>query len=257
MPIPLHPAAQNGFSQTAELYQNSRPSYPDEIVTWLSDHLNLNATSEVVDLGAGTGKFIPYLQQVTPNIQAIEPISEMLEQLKILYPNVHCIQTQSDNLKLAAESIDSVLCAQSFHWFADHASLKEIHHVLKTHGSLGLIWNQRDRTVPWVDAIANFLIPLEGDTPRYHHGTWQKILAESNLFKFESESTYSFNHTGTVEQVVIQRILSTSFVAASSLEKKEYIRHEILKIIHQHLNKDLHDSISFPYVTHAYHYKKR
>lgn len=257
MSTTLHPSAQNGFSQHAELYQKSRPSYPPEIIDWLRHDLGLNAASEVIDLGAGTGKFIPYLKQITSRIQAIEPISEMLEQLKIVYPNIHCIQTDSHNLKLPLNSIDAILCAQSFHWFADQASVKEIHQVLKPHASLGLIWNQRDTRFPWIKALAEFLIPLEGDTPRYHHGTWQTIFENSNLFRFESEHTFSFQHTGTVEQVVVQRILSTSFVAASSIEKKEYIRYEVLKIVKDHLQKDLHDIVNFPYITHAYHYRKQ
>ena len=206
----LHPSAQHGFSQNAELYQKARPSYPNQIISWLKQNLQLNQHSEVVDLGAGTGKFIPYLQQVTNNIQAVEPITEMLEQLKQLYPGIHCIQTDSKNLKLAASSIDAVLCAQSFHWFADHDSLKEIHHVLKSKGHPGLIWNQRDTSHPWVKEVAEFIMPFEGDTPRYHHGTWQRILEESSQFKLESEQTYAFHHRGTVEQVIIQRIMSTS-----------------------------------------------
>ena len=76
----LHPAAQKGFSSAAELYQQVRPNYPQDVVTWLKQDLELNANSSVIDLGAGTGKFLPYLKQITPHIIAIEPVTEMLEQ---------------------------------------------------------------------------------------------------------------------------------------------------------------------------------
>ena len=59
----LHPAAQKGFSLGAELYQQVRPSYPQEIAFWLQDRLKIDETSTVVDLGSGTGKFLPYLIQ--------------------------------------------------------------------------------------------------------------------------------------------------------------------------------------------------
>lgn len=252
----LHPAAQDGFSQSAELYQKSRPSYPQALTSWLSHDLQLDQNSHVIDLGAGTGKFIPYLQHVTQNIHAIEPISEMLDQLRLLYPKVACIQSDSKHLPLAAQSIDAVLCAQSFHWFSDQDSIREIHQVLKPCGHLGLIWNQRDTSFEWIKAIANFLIPLEGDTPRFHHGTWQTNLEDSDLFHLKSKQSFKFEHTGTVEQVVVQRILSTSFIAASSAEHKEYVRQEVLKIVQHHLNKTIYDTVSFPYLTHAYHYQK-
>ena len=111
----LHPTAQKGFSSAAELYQQSRPSYPQELVDWLKNQLHLNPTSQVIDLGAGTGKFLAYLQQVTPHITAIEPIAEMLAQLKISYPHIETLQACSNDLPVTANSIDAVVCAQSFH----------------------------------------------------------------------------------------------------------------------------------------------
>ena len=96
----LHPAAQKGFSSAAELYQQARPDYPQDIVSWLKNELNLDQDSIVVDLGSGTGKFLPYLKQITPHIIAVEPVSEMLEQLKIVHPDVQTIQANSDEIPL-------------------------------------------------------------------------------------------------------------------------------------------------------------
>lgn len=252
----LHPAAQKGFSQGAQLYQHARPSYPDEIVDWLKNTLHLHAKSKVVDLGAGTGKFIPYLKKITPYVFAIEPIAEMLNQLIEQYPDIHTIQTDSKNLTLPSNSVDAILCAQSFHWFANEESLNEIYHVLKPKAALGLIWNQRDISVDWVRAISELITPLEGDTPRFYRGTWQQAFDHQTLFQLESMQKYQFAHHGTIEQVVIQRILSTSFIAASSLYEKERIRFELLKIMEQYLGKNAKDTIDFPYVTYVYHYQK-
>ncbi len=38
----LHPAAQKGFSSAAELYQQVRPNYPAEIVSWLQERLQIH-----------------------------------------------------------------------------------------------------------------------------------------------------------------------------------------------------------------------
>ena len=40
----------------------------------MQDQLQLDEKSQVIDLGSGTGKFLPYLQQITKHITAIEPI---------------------------------------------------------------------------------------------------------------------------------------------------------------------------------------
>ena len=100
----LHPAAQKGFSSAAELYQQVRPDYPQDIVNWLQHQLKLGEKSQVIDLGSGTGKFLPYLQQITSHITAIEPIAEMLAQLQQAYPQIQTLQATSEQIHITAKN---------------------------------------------------------------------------------------------------------------------------------------------------------
>ncbi len=50
----VHETASSGYGQAADLYARARPSYPDEAVDWLLAELS---TGELVEIGAGTGKF--------------------------------------------------------------------------------------------------------------------------------------------------------------------------------------------------------
>ena len=252
----LHPTAQKGFSSAAELYQQSRPSYPQELVDWLINQLHLNPTSQVIDLGAGTGKFLAYLQQVTPHITAIEPIAEMLAQLKISYPHIETLQACSNDLPVTANSIDAVVCAQSFHWFANFETLQQIHQVLKPEGHLALIWNQRDIQVDWVKALADLLQPLESNTPRYHSGQWQVVFEHQSLFQWVNVHTFTQHHIGTVENVVSKRLLSTSFIAAMPEQQQQHLKQQFEHIVLQYTGRHPQDEIIFPYVTYAYNFKK-
>ena len=252
----LHPAAQKGFSTAAELYQQARPNYPQAVVQWLIEDLALSPDSKVVDLGAGTGKFLPYLKQATPNIIAVEPVSEMLEQLKIVHPDVQTLQAKSDQIPLESESIDAVLCAQSFHWFANIETFNEIHHVLKPEGHLGLVWNQRDENIDWVKALADLLATLEGDTPRYHSGQWKQVFENQFLFQLETAKVFPQLHTGTVENVVSKRLLSTSFIAAMPEQEQLKLKHKFEQIVSEYTGKQAQDEIDFPYVTYVYNFRK-
>ena len=252
----LHPAAQQGFSAAAQLYQQVRPNYPQELVAWLKEELRLSEHSSAVDLGAGTGKFLPYLKQVTTNIIAIEPVSEMLEQLKIVHPEVQTVQAKSEQIPLNPQSIDAVLCAQAFHWFANIETLQQIHQTLKPNGHLGLIWNQRDESVDWVKALADLLVPLEGDTPRYHSGQWKLAFQHQSLFKLSSEKKLSQMQRGTVENVVSKRLLSTSFIAMMSNEQQQRLKQQFENLVFEYTGKRPQDEIDFPYVTYAYHFNK-
>ncbi len=48
-----------------------------EIADWLQDRLGLQPGATVVDLGAGTGKFTPYLLGTGAKVIAVEPVAQM------------------------------------------------------------------------------------------------------------------------------------------------------------------------------------
>ncbi len=73
----------------------------------------------------------------------------MLAELKQLYPQVKTIQARSEQLPLPDQCGRFGELCESFHWFANLQSLKEIHRILKPQGYLLLIWNQRDISVNW------------------------------------------------------------------------------------------------------------
>ena len=58
----IHRYAADGFAAGAQSYAKGRPDYPPVIVDWLKDDLGLSAGKVGLDLGAGTGKFVPYLR---------------------------------------------------------------------------------------------------------------------------------------------------------------------------------------------------
>ena len=252
----LHPSAQKGFSLGAELYQQVRPSYPPEIVVWLQDQLKVGENSTVIDLGSGTGKFLPFLLQTQAKVIAVEPVTAMREQLEQSYSTVECLQTSSDQLLVKDESINAIICAQSFHWFSNIETLKEMYRVLIPTGHLGLVWNQRDITVDWVKALADEIVPFEADTPRYHSEKWKQVFEQQQLFQFNGLQTFQLKHTGTVEQVVSKRLLSTSFIAAMPEHQQQQLKARFEQIVFDFTGQTAQDQIDFPYTTFAYHFQK-
>ena len=252
----LHPSAQKGFSLGAELYQQVRPSYPPEIVVWLQDQLKVGENSTVIDLGSGTGKFLPFLLQTQAKVIAVEPVTAMREQLEQRYSTFECLQTSSDQLLVKDESINAIICAQSFHWFSNIETLKEMYRVLIPTGHLGLLWNQRDITVDWVKALADEIEPFEADTPRYHSEKWKQVFEQQQLFQFNGLQTFQLKHTGTVEQVVSKRLLSTSFIAAMPEHQQQQLKARFEQIVFDFTGQTAQDQIDFPYTTFAYHFQK-
>lgn len=249
---PLHTAAEIGFAAEAASYARGRPDYPAELLPWLERALAIGPGKVALDLGAGTGKFTRLLARTGADIVAVEPVVEMRAKLSADQPVVRALAGTADAIPLADASVDAVVCAQSFHWFATEAALREIHRVLRPGGRLGLVWNVRDETVDWVAAITDIVTPFEGEAPRFYKGDWRKPFT-SGLFGELQMTPFDYQHAGPAQEVIIDRFLSVSFIAALPAAEKALVEQRLRALVDSHPDLRGRDTIAFPYRTEAYH----
>ncbi|MDP4024595.1 class I SAM-dependent methyltransferase [Methylobacterium sp. NEAU 140] len=209
----IHAAAADGFAAGAAAYGAGRPDYPAAVADWLTGDLGLGPGRRVLDLGAGTGKFLPYLRATGADVVAVEPVAAMRAALLRAHPEATALAGTAEAIPLEAACLDAVVCAQAFHWFAGAAALAEIARVLRPGGRLGLIWNVRDERVPWVAALSRITDPHEGGAPRYRTGAWRAAFPAPGFGPLR-ERRFPHVHRGPAEAVVVDRTLSVSFVAA-------------------------------------------
>lgn len=236
-----------GFSIEAHTYDRGRPEYPAEVVPWLVEPRH----RQIVDLGAGTGKFTSLLALYCEDVIAVEPVDAMRAQLTTRLSSVRAVAGCAELLPLNTVSVDALFCAQAFHWFATEAALSEIHRVLRPGGRLGLIWNVRDESIDWVAAITEIITPYERDTPRFHTGDWRKVFP-SPLFSSFEKTRLEHQHVGTAQEVIVDRILSVSFIAALPDTEKGKIRAQLHTLTTTHPAIRGREKIAFPYTTEAY-----
>ncbi|AJZ96241.1 class I SAM-dependent methyltransferase [Pseudomonas fluorescens] len=247
----VHTSAQQGFSTQAVTYAQGRPDYPRQLTGWLADTLRINAQSSVIDLGAGTGKFTRLLSTLAPTLTAVEPVAAMGAQLTKLLPDVRLVNGTAESIPLPSASTDAVVCAQAFHWFSTEAALAEIHRVLKPDGRLGLVWNVRDESVDWVAAITEIITPYEGDTPRFHTGRWREAFT-GEYFSDPEVTCFPYSHVGSPQEVIMDRFLSVSFIAALPDAPKAVVTAQLQALIDTHPALKGRDTVAFPYQTQAY-----
>ncbi len=94
----VHASAQRGFSTQAVTYAQGRPGYPRQLTGWLSDTLQIQAQSTVIDLGAGTGTFTRLLSTLAPTLIAVEPVAAMGAQLSKLLPDVRLLNGTAQSI---------------------------------------------------------------------------------------------------------------------------------------------------------------
>jgi SAM-dependent methyltransferase len=247
----IHSSARVGYGREAATYARGRPDYPDALLAWLRDALRLAPGRRVADVGAGTGKFTRRLEATGAAVLAIEPVDAMRAELERSTGAVALAGT-AQALPVSSSTLDAVTCAQAFHWFAHTAVLDEFARVLRPGGRLGLVWNVRDESVDWVRRITALLAPLEGDAPRFHRGDWRKPFPHA-AFSPLRETWFEHVHVGPPGEVVVDRILSVSFVAAQTPARRNEVRAALTDLVANHPELTGRDTIAFPYRTVAFH----
>jgi len=169
------------FGGLAEVYERTRPGYPDEAVRWMAG----SAPGKVLELGAGTGKLTASLLAHGHTVVATDPEPRMLRTLRKRLKGTPVAQAKAERIPLRSSSVDVVVAAQCFHWFTPEYALPEIARVLRPGGTLAMVWNLRDETVPWVRRLGRLIGSEQPEEPT-------ELLEESGLY--DGIEHHTFRH---------------------------------------------------------------
>jgi SAM-dependent methyltransferase len=242
----IHAQARAGYEQP-DAYERARPGYPPEAVERLLAETGIAAGCDVLELGAGTGK-LTRLLPAGVHVRALEPVQGMRTRLRAAAPGVEVVDGLAEATGLPDGCVDVVLAAQAFHWFRGDEALAEIARVLRPRGRLGLIWNRRDTSVAWVGALDALIDPYQADAPRYASGAWRGAFDRSSAFGPLASARYAHVHELTPAGVV-DRVASTSFVAALAPAVLAQVRDSVARLLDEHPDTSGRDRLGFPYAT--------
>ena len=252
----IHRDAAVGFGRAADVYERARPGYPSEAVALLVEELAIGPGSTVVDLAAGTGKLTRLLVPTGAHLVAVEPVAAMRERLEVAAPGVTVIEGTAERMRLDGASARVVLVAQAFHWFDAARATIEIARVLEPGGGLGLIWNVRDESVPWVQELTRIMEPYRGDTPTHRTRAWRRPLEATGLFDPLHDRSFPYEQRMTTDQVV-DRVLSVSFIAALPPDERATVGEEVLAALEADPDTRGSETLSMPYRTDVFWARRR
>jgi SAM-dependent methyltransferase len=232
------------FARVADAYEQARPGYPADAVLWLAGE----TPCDVVDLGAGTGKLTRTLVDLGHRVTAVEPLTEMLDQLRSAVPGATAVEGGAEAIPLPAGSADVVTVAQAFHWFDHGPALVEIARVLRSGGRVALVWNIRDESQSYVSELSDAMVGRTGvDT-----GSIDPIDA-SGLFGPVERATFS--HVQAVDrETLLELVRSRSYCAVLSAEEQAPVLQNVDDLFTEHARDGV---LELPYLTECFRATRR
>ena len=256
-------------------YASVRPAYPDEAVAALlasarscggvtggiepaagdpADSPSVEAASivsaptiptssaplRVADIGAGTGKMSELLACAGAVVDAVEPSRAMRAQASSI-PGVTWHGGVAEDTGLPDGAFDIVVFAQSWHWVDSELAGREAARILTPGGTLGIVWNQMDVSIPWVHRLTRIMrsgdvhrpdrppTPGSGFTPMHlTQITWEDIV--------------------TPEQILTLGTTRSSFIRASQAGR-DRMQANLRWYLYEHLGYAPGENVAIPYTT--------
>ncbi|MCU1530421.1 MAG: hypothetical protein JWP75_4184 [Frondihabitans sp.] len=236
-PDQYRPDQATSFGSVAEVYDRGRPGYPAEAIDWLLPE----GAQHVVDLGAGTGKLTRLLLERVDRVTAVEPSEGMRKQLIRAVPTAQILPGSAERLPLDGESFDAVLAAQAWHWVDPARAVPEVARVLKPGGTLGLIWNMRDESVPWIRELSA-IMGVESDS--YRESESPRV---GPPFGEVERRDFPWSNPVTPDDVVAM-VASRSYVITLPAADREALYDRVRELLTTHPDLAGRSTIDVPYV---------
>ena len=247
----IHESAAKGFAAGAEAYERGRPEYSPEAVERLIAELGIGAESRVLDLAAGTGKLTRQLVGTGAELVAVEPVAEMRARLDAVLPEVEAIEGTAEAIPLPNHSVDAVVVGQAFHWFDGIRAVSELRRVLRPGGALGLIWQARELSRPWIEKLDAIIDRVDDGHPRFRTIAWREAFDRTALMTPLETATYRTVQRASPETIV-DRVASISYIAAMSEGRRDAVLDEVRTLLTTDPDTAGAEIVALPYSAHVY-----
>jgi SAM-dependent methyltransferase len=138
--------AKERFANRVADYVRYRPGYPAGVVELLRAAGGLRPEHVIADVGCGTGLLAEIFLKNGNRVIGVEPNAEMRaggDHYLTSYATFRSVAGSAEATTLEVASVDFVVAGQAFHWFAPGPTRREFLRILKPHGLVAIVWNDR------------------------------------------------------------------------------------------------------------------
>ncbi|MFS0732554.1 class I SAM-dependent methyltransferase [Microbacterium sp. 1P10UB] len=237
------------FGVAADAYQAGRPDYPAAAVRWMLEPVVRDGVRvRVADVGAGTGKLTRIIAETGAEVVAVDPDPDMLTSLQGHVRGVPTFVGTAERMPLPDAAVDAVLLGQAWHWVDVAEASIEIGRVLRPGGVLGLVWNIRDESVPWVAELT-----------RVMHGSHAEEMLAGNGVRvappFGVLETQTWTWTRVISRTALRdMVLSRSYIITATDDERARILAGVDELFTANAREDADggEVVDLPYRTEAF-----
>lgn len=247
------PQPTERFTNRVENYVKYRPDYPAEILQIFRNETNLQKSSVVADIGAGTGISAKIFLENGNAVFAVEPNEAMRDAAREFlkdYSRLTLVDGTSENTNLETDAVDFIVAAQAFHWFKIEDARKEFKRILKAQGYVALIWNERKlNATDFLREYENFLHTYATDYDEVRHeNTSQEIISDFFRGGFKRKT---FQNSQVFDYAGLEgRLLSSSYTPTAENPLFPAMIEELKRLFTLH---EKEGRIDFLYDTNVYY----
>lgn len=236
-------ALARSFQSTASVYDAVRPGHSAEALRWM-----VGDAARILDLGAGTGQLTREIVRSGATAIGVDPAPSMVERLRANLPEVEAYVGSAEAIPLPDASVDAVVAGQAAHWFDLTAAMPEMARVLRPGGRLGLVWNHRDTSVPWVVELSRV---LDSDGPGHIDDRWLALLDAAS--EFGRRETAEFTVEQELDTDGLVALVSTrSYIATLPADLRDATLNGVRQLAETHPDIAEQKRFILPYITTAH-----
>lgn len=242
------------FTDRVENYVKYRPGYPPEVIEALQSECGLTNSSDVADIGSGTGLLSRLFLENGNRVFGVEPnegMREAGERHLAEYPRFTSVPAVAEETTLEDHSVDFAVAGQSFHWFEPEKTRREFRRILALEGWVALVWNTRMASTPFLAAYERMVETFGKDydeVSQSRKGSSDEVRAffapdEMNLSTFENRQTFDL-------EGLRGRMLSSSYMPVEGEPGFPEMISEMERVFREH---EWNGEVEFLYETRMYY----
>lgn len=252
------------FNEAADLYDEVRPSYPEELIDTIVQKTELTLQSKLLEIAPGTGQATKKFGERGYKIHAVELGDKLAELLRVNCKDMNLTVDVAPFEEWKTEdTYNMIYCATAFHWLDKEVKYEKCASLLEDDGYLVLLWNNAIGTTnPIINEAYNLLFAYYPERP---HSTKsrsveavsnQKLhgkeeIEESGYFILENYIEKKWTLTQPKERMIKGFYTQSSYLSLGETDKKELT--EKLEILFENLE----EIVEADFITTVYVCKKK